>query len=301
MDVQRPLLGEQVAAHSATAYRRLRAGARAAAFILIWAQSVAAHPAADRHALYLDFSDGTGEITLGEADDSSRNTSSLCGASPLLRWQGAADCPDRDSCQDAITELVREHFRDFALDVTSRRPQQSYTTIVIAPASGDCKFGVRGLSFNDCGDASQKNLGFAFACSQTVVECAAVIAHEAGHTFGLDHTSDQRDLMYSGTPGDVAPVFLDRELPVSEPFCQRGTQNSHSQLLATLGERAIGDLEARDTAAAAAGGCQLARASSSGQFPSELPLALSAALVLCFAARRRAGIASRAWTPAPIR
>jgi len=57
--------------------------------------------------------------------------------------------------------------------------------------------GVAGIAPLDIGNANPSDIGFAFVQSgEDNTTLAQVIAHEAGHTYGLVHVSNNQDLMY---------------------------------------------------------------------------------------------------------
>lgn len=97
----------------------------------------------------------------------------------------------------------------------------------------------------DCTDTWQWDLAFAFAGAAATI--ANTAAHEAGHTWGLDHVVDMAQLMYplgatvSAGWGDDACVGTSEETsavlcgPTHARWCDDGLQNSHAELLAAFG------------------------------------------------------------------
>ena len=233
-----------------------------AALALSLARIGSASATTPSHTVYLNFSDGTEAIRLGELDDATLDISQLCDNS-AFRWEGASDCPDRSSCRDGIVELVRQHWSDFDLQIVVERPEGDYTMMVIGPASEGCQFGLLGLAPIDCGNASDRSVGFAFECGRSMVECAAIISHELGHTFGLDHTSDEDDLMTTGPLGVSTPGFVDRDVPLVMPECHTTAQNSYRELQSTLGNRSASDPSA-DEGRPNERGCQLGPSTPGG-------------------------------------
>jgi hypothetical protein len=216
----------------------------------------AAAAASSPRKIYLNFSDGSQDILETAEDDASRNGSHLCGAAPFLGWDGSMDCGDRETCAGVIADLVDDHWKDFNVELTVSRPADEFVMAMIGPPSGTCQFAVRGISAVDCGNQVNNDLVFAFECAGSVAICAAVISHELGHAFGLVHATDPLDLMYGSTLDGVTQTFLDRPVPVVEPTCGASVQDSHTQLLDTLGPWPAGRPRHKDWGAKGQG-CQI--------------------------------------------
>lgn len=99
----------------------------------------------------------------------------------------------------------------------------------------------------DCADAWPWDLAFAFAAGAT--EMANTAAHEAGHTWGLDHVVDMTHIMYPLGAVPLADWSDDECVAVSDQtstvlcgdthreWCDEGEQNSRAELLAAFGPR----------------------------------------------------------------
>lgn len=110
----------------------------------------------------------------------------------------------------AILAQVQKFFADAGanLNVTSAKPASgNYTTIHVGGAYqnlGCSGSGVLGIAPFDQGNANKADVGFAFTEGVSNIKTIAeTIAHEAGHTFGLDHTSDLKDLMYASSTNQI--------------------------------------------------------------------------------------------------
>lgn len=200
----------------------------------------ASAPPAARHVVLLDFAQGTHGVTAGEEDDATRDVSQLCSTSSFARWEAPRACAggDRDACRDAVLREVQRRFEAYDVDFTLTRPAAParYTTLVIAPPDAACTFGQRGVAFADCGDANPASLGMVFDCHGDASSCAVLVAHEAGHAFGLVHSRDPRDVMTPG-PEDPALAFLATSAGTEPNPCGIEEQSSHATLLRNLGAR----------------------------------------------------------------
>ena len=197
-------------------------------------------PTSASRVVFLDFSDGTHGVTLGEEDDATHDVSQLCGTTTLGRWEAPRACAggDRVACREEVLLAVRRHFEPYDVDFTLTRPAAPavYTTIVIAPTSAECTFGQRGVAAADCDDANPASLGMVFDCHGDAASCAVLVAHEAGHTFGLVHSRDPLDVMTPG-PEDPQLTFLATSSATSANTCGISQQSSHATLLRNLGPR----------------------------------------------------------------
>ena len=109
--------------------------------------------------------------------------------------------------QQEIANLVAGHFSNAGakVEVTTEQPSTGeYTTIHVGGNYGNlgCTSSANpaGLAPFDVGNANPSDIGFVFPQSSDLESLARTIAHEAGHTYGLDHAADQDSIMY---PWDV--------------------------------------------------------------------------------------------------
>ncbi len=158
--------------------------------------------------LWLDF-EGAG-VVHAAADDSAAMpvASSLAPSSAVIPPFSSTEIApkvSRAAAIAAIVDRVRTLLLPFAVDVvTSRPPSAPYTRILVGGTAGT--LGVTateaGLATVDCGNAVLDDVAYDFAAAQTpdyggVVGIANTAAHEAGHTFGLEHVDDAHDVMYA--------------------------------------------------------------------------------------------------------
>ncbi len=113
---------------------------------------------------------------------------------------------DRDAAIDAVTKRVARHFRDYGVRVVHVPPAHGAYTVVLVGGGPELvgrPEGVAGIAPVDRGNRSPADVAFAFAGvlgegrGQADLDAlAAVIAHEAGHTYGLDHDVEPTSLMF---------------------------------------------------------------------------------------------------------
>lgn len=160
------------------------------------------------------------------------------------------------SAQAYVISAVQGWYADFNLYVVSTRPTSGrYTELMVGDTtqnfSSSSPQGVVGLATLDCNNSSQVNVGFDFAASiaaiqppqsasdqtSTLLLVAQTVAHEAGHTFGLEHVNNSQDIM-NPSVSDSVVGFIDSANALSQGSASCGsgsTQNSHARLLSNLG------------------------------------------------------------------
>lgn len=113
--------------------------------------------------------------------------------------------------QSDIIGGVKKYFKDAGLDmdVTNVMPQSGdFTTILVGGSYKDLGCaggnGVLGVAPFDVGNLNKSDIGFAFVKAGDPTSLAATtIAHEAAHTYGLDHTVDKTDIMFKSESGEI--------------------------------------------------------------------------------------------------
>jgi hypothetical protein len=176
------------------------------------------------------------------------DTSPLCGAT-IAAFDHAPLGPSRTTVIVDLVKEVRALFAAYDLEVVTSRPAApQYQMAVVGGAPAVCGFptGYSGMAPLDCGDANPSDVLFVFSDGITSLKMLAiVIAHEAGHAYGLPHSTAPCDVMSNklcdGPAGPLAKTFLDTSAAVTPDHkgkCGLSTTNSHRQLLTLLGPRA---------------------------------------------------------------
>jgi hypothetical protein len=111
----------------------------------------------------------------------------------------------RQQAIDAVVDRVRTFYDRFNVSVVTTRPSSGDYTMVAVGGSHTVAgqpTGVAGVSPLDCTNSNLDNVVFDFSEDQIpmfggVVAVAITAAHESGHAFGLEHTDNPADIMYS--------------------------------------------------------------------------------------------------------
>lgn len=113
--------------------------------------------------------------------------------------------------RDQIVALVQKSYEDAGarIIVTPAKPTSGdFTTMQVGGAYKDlgCIGGasILGVAPLDQGNANRNDIGFAFIPSYASARLIAeTIAHEAGHSFGLDHVTTSTDIMYASAGANM--------------------------------------------------------------------------------------------------
>jgi hypothetical protein len=156
--------------------------------------------------LYINF---TGAVVTFGADNALQNVSSILPFSqqtiPAFNSTINAPLVTSTDAMNAVFDRIRTYFLPYAVTVVRTRPSTgSYTMVIVG---GDHTLvgrnaGVAGVAPLDCDNANKSNLVYDFSNDQSpdyggVVAVALTAAHEAGHSYGLEHTDNTNDIMYS--------------------------------------------------------------------------------------------------------
>jgi len=196
--------------------------------------------------LYLNFSDGTEEIHQATSDNAHENRSAI-GKTPVFPafdWTRIVVDADRDAVVKEVAERVDEAFGPYNVLVSTVRPEApGYSMVMIGGGPSVFAFPpqVAGVALLDCDNRESSNVAFAFSDNLDSVHALWVtIAQEAAHAFGLEHTDNDRDVMFPrSSPSQVG--FLDEEETVVTPICGPLLQSSDQKLRRVLGDWQGGD------------------------------------------------------------
>ncbi len=112
--------------------------------------------------------------------------------------------------QEAVLNKVAEYFSNAGvnLKVTPQLPTSGdFTTVHVGGSYANlgCPGGasVAGIAPFDVANANPNDIAFVFMGSRDLETIAQTIAHEAAHSFGLDHTDNKADIMYPTSSSQV--------------------------------------------------------------------------------------------------
>lgn len=157
--------------------------------------------ASGRAVVYVNFDGGT--IFYSDVDDATNNMSRLFSG----EWPAYGTGEQRE----LVMGLLEEHWADFDVVVTDRRPGSGPYTMVMVGPEFIVPDGALGIAPVDCFDNNQANVVYGFLSVDDGLGPLAhawTISHELGHSFGLEHVEPQNDVMYASL-NQNAPSFLD--------------------------------------------------------------------------------------------
>lgn len=149
--------------------------------------------------------------------------------------------------RQTVLDTVRNIYDPYNVRVQDTRPESGEYSMVMIGNNPSAPSSPAGWSAVACGNRNRTTISFANPTSRYSAQLAAyLVAHELGHSFGLDHV-DNADRMMNST------VFTDATLGTRceridgsglcrsdhEAYCGSGDQNSHEELLNTLGEAIV--------------------------------------------------------------
>jgi hypothetical protein len=207
------------------------------------ARADSTHTAAQGRSAVTVFLDGGGAVLRPGYDDGAAGRSSLVASRGLDRLEVPAFAGGADAW-DAIVGCVRSGYADFAVDLVDRRPSGGdYITIVIGGRPGMLGYGssVSGMAPYS-GDVIDGAVAFVFSdlMGRRVRPICEAVMHELGHTLGLDHSRQCKDVMSYQQCGPKQLTDLvaacgegrDRDCGHGE-----ATQSSRGRLARTVGLR----------------------------------------------------------------
>jgi hypothetical protein len=183
-----------------------------------------------------------------------QNANAALNRSPLVSAETNFPAYGSESQQSALLQSLQSYYADFDLMVYPNRPPEylPYTMAVVGGSAQTAGFpgGVCGVANVSC-DGLQRNhvsLTFPQSCSGV----AATAAQETAHNWGLEHTSNQADIMYPYSTGG-SKSFVNSCMTISHAtgdgvtqcghihreYCNGNSeqQNSYTELMAAFGPR----------------------------------------------------------------
>jgi hypothetical protein len=211
------------------------------------ARNVEAQPDAAPGAII--FLNRNGGVYRSGFDNPAINTSPI-----LLGQQSVSSFAGDDTDWDHIVRRVRARYARFNIAVVDEEPAPParYIEVVVGRTPGEAGFesNVGGVAPLYCSPV-QNSIVFVFAAlyGNDVSDISAVIDHETGHAFSLDHAFSCKDPMtYLTGCGEKVFVHEDAacgEFSARQCFCGGATQNSVQTLLNAFGSH-DGSVQALD-------------------------------------------------------
>jgi hypothetical protein len=187
------------------------------------AQNAAASP----KVIYLVYADGKTPLP-------SMSYNACSGQAPKFVCTFASTLLD---CQQQIQAYLDRWYADFNVIFTLTRPTSgSYYTEVISSGGGawcNAEASVAGVAPFLCKDL-HGGVAYTLAGGASAHDTAVIIAQEQAHLLGLEHVSNENDIMYPYICRDC-DGFENKSVPVTGDRCDRDTQNSYQMMLTALG------------------------------------------------------------------
>lgn len=154
-----------------------------------------------------------GALVSQAASDNAPADQSQIAGTQIPPFNGAVGAPHVSAAdaEEAVFDRLKGYYLPYNVTLTTTQPSGSYSMVLVGGnhALVGEPSGVAGVSPLDCTNANATNVVYAFADDLTplyggVVALAVTAAHEAGHSFGLEHTDNPADLMFSVAPSSPA-------------------------------------------------------------------------------------------------
>ena len=144
----------------------------------------------------------------GGSDSKTNQTRLILGSSLAFPAQSWTSMGGKDKgLKDVLTEL-RLLYGNYAVEFVTKRPDSGDYTMVMSGGNGDgCKkggAGTVGIAPLDCKNSNKNDIVLVYGDRlSSAKKLAFVIAHELGHSFGLEHVSDNTDIMAPALSGST--------------------------------------------------------------------------------------------------
>ena len=140
-------------------------------------------------------------------------------------------------CQQQVQAYLDRWYADFNVIFTLTRPSSGsfYTEVVSSGGGGWCKVdsAVAGVAPFLCQDL-HGGVAYTLDGGANAHDTAVIIAQEQAHLIGLEHVSDNNDIMYPYICQNC-DGFKNQALAVTGDRCDRQTQNSYQMMMSGLG------------------------------------------------------------------
>jgi Bacterial Ig domain len=177
--------------------------------------------------IYLIYADGKTPIP-------SMNYNACSGQAPKFQCSFGTSLLD---CQQQIQAYLDRWYADFNVIFTLTRPTSgSYYTEVVSSGGGAwCNVDktVAGVAPFLCQDL-HGGVAYTLAGGENAHDTAVIIAQEQAHLLGLEHVSDDNDIMYPYICRNC-DGFENKSVAVTGDRCDRQTQNSYQMMKNALG------------------------------------------------------------------
>lgn len=190
--------------------------------------------------VFLNFDGQT--LTQGKSNAQANTTGLITAPTldyPAMVWGSYGG---RDKGIKDVLEELKLLYGDVAVEFVTERPADGDYTMVMVGGQG---VGIGntgptgstvGIAPLDCKNSNKNDVATVFGnkITPSPKNLAYVIAHELGHTFGLEHVDDDTDIMYPQLNGNTC-CWTDSNLAEPPGTCGRAKQDSKGVLIENVG------------------------------------------------------------------
>jgi MYXO-CTERM domain-containing protein len=213
------------------------------------------------HIVYFNF-DGATVTHSNWGDDPASNSSTIPTTTrtiPAFNSTPYAPTYTRQTAIDEIVNKYKQFYAPYNVQVTTTRPAAGvrYTMALVGGTPQDLHGNIgptseAGISPMDCGNMEETNISFVFSAvlepnttgrskTDALDSVALDIAHETGHSFGLEHTTNNTDIMFPSIEDSQTAFQGTSQLADGPSSCGGGsTQDSNQRLLDNIGPSSAG-------------------------------------------------------------